>query len=157
MLITASMNRLFGACYSDRLLSRLYGPDGKTPQQVAAMDVPIDDRLWILWRVMGKFDRTGCRECLARMFDRYEQQRMAQALRSDTSLEAPQHCGQTEAEVYITKACVWAAIYASHKGSPCTAADAGRAAIGAAMSVCRQNEEREKQLADLLEFLNRLE
>ena len=75
MLITAKMNRKFGACYSDEKLQELYG-DGKTPEQVATLrdglwaDVSDTDRCWILWRVIATKNKAGMRECLARMLER---------------------------------------------------------------------------------------
>ena len=75
MLITAKMNREFGACYSDEKLQELYG-DGKTPEQVATLrdglwaDVSDRDRCWILWRVLATENKDGMRECLARMLER---------------------------------------------------------------------------------------
>ncbi len=75
MLITAKMNRKFGACYSDDRLAELYG-NGKTPEQVATLtdglwaEVSTADRCWILWRVIATKNKAGMRECLARMLDR---------------------------------------------------------------------------------------
>ncbi len=75
MLITAKMNREFGACYTDERLRKLYG-DGKTPEQVATLrtgawaDVSTADRCWILWRVIATKNKAGMRECLARMVER---------------------------------------------------------------------------------------
>ena len=75
MLITAKMNRDFGACYSDDKLRKLYG-NGKTPKQVATLrdglwaDVSTADRCWILWRVLAIKNPAGMRECLARMVER---------------------------------------------------------------------------------------
>ena len=75
MLITAKMNRKFGACYSDDRLAELYG-NGKTPEQVATLtdglwaEVSTADRCWILWRVIATKNKAGMRECLARMVER---------------------------------------------------------------------------------------
>ena len=75
MLITAKMNREFGACYTDDRLAKLYG-DGKTPSEVATLrtgawaDVSTADRCWILWRVLATENPAGMRECLARMVER---------------------------------------------------------------------------------------
>ena len=75
MIITAKMNREFRACYSDERLKKLYG-DGKTPREVGTLrtgawaDVSDADRCWILWQVIARENKSGMRECLARMLER---------------------------------------------------------------------------------------
>ena len=76
MLITAKMNRNFGACYSDELLAELYGPEGRTTYEVATLRdgkwliVPLCDRIWVLQRVLLRESRPGWLEWLARLTER---------------------------------------------------------------------------------------
>ncbi len=75
IIITAKMNRDFGACYSDDRLAELYG-EGKTPHEVATLktgpwaDVISHDRCWILWRLIAVENKPGMREALSRMLER---------------------------------------------------------------------------------------
>ena len=98
MRITAQMNReLEHLCSGDDdLLAALYGPDGRTPREVAELqagpwaDVKLGYRLWLLWSVLSRENREGCNECLARILERRlpencgaRSQSVAEALRQD--------------------------------------------------------------------------
>ena len=46
--LTRESARAAGACYSDERLAELIPEEGLTPAQVAALDIPADDRRWAL-------------------------------------------------------------------------------------------------------------
>ena len=50
MKITRKQLRLWGACYNDERIAELVPEDGLTPLEVAALDIPVNDRLWVLLR-----------------------------------------------------------------------------------------------------------
>ena len=127
MLITAKMNREFGACYTDDRLAKLYG-DGKTPSEVATLrtgawaDVSTADRCWILWRVLATENPAGMRECLARMVDRVLRPDCDPRIRA--VVEAIRQDAVTE-EIIAAAAAAAIAAYAAARA-------AARAAYGAA-------------------------
>ena len=143
MLITAKMNRKFGACYSDAVLKKLYG-NGKTPEQVATLtdglwaEVSTADRCWILWRVISTKNKAGMRECLARMLGRVlrpdcdrRSRAVIEAIRQDVVTE------EIIAAAYAAEASARDAAYAAYASAyaayaSADAADAARAAARAA-------------------------
>jgi hypothetical protein len=50
MKITREKLRLWGACYNDERIATLVPEAGLTPLEVAALDIPTEDRLWVLLR-----------------------------------------------------------------------------------------------------------
>lgn len=50
MKITRKQLRLWGACYNDERIAELVPEAGLTPLEVAALDIPAEDRLWVLLR-----------------------------------------------------------------------------------------------------------
>ena len=140
MLITAKMNRDFGACYSDDKLRKLYG-NGKTPKQVATLrdglwaDVSTADRCWILWRVLAIKNPAGMRECLARMVERVlpancdpRSRAVVQAIRNDAVTD------EIIAAAYAAWREVEAASSADATDAACAARAAARAAYAAAVA-----------------------
>ena len=167
MLITAKMNREFGACYSDDRLAELYGA-GKTPEQVATLrdgawaDVSDRDRCWILWRVIAIKNPAGMRECLARMVERVLPANCDP--RSRAVVEAIRHDAVTD-EIIAAAYAAWreaaAARAAAARDAASLAYAAARAARDAADAACAAyaadadaGTEMKAQIADILEFLN---
>ena len=161
MLITAKMNRKFGACYSDDRLAELYG-DGKTPEQVATLtdglwaEVSTADRCWILWRVLAIKNPAGMRECLARMVERVlpancdpRSRAVVEAIRQDAVTdEIIAACaGAARAARGAAYEAGRAAVYAAY------AADAAYEACTAAAAAADAGTEMKAQIADILEFL----
>ena len=172
MLITAKMNRKFGACYSDDRLAELYG-NGKTPEQVATLrdglwaDVSDTDRCWILWRVISTKNKAGMRECLARMLERVlpancdpRSRAVIEAIRQDVVTEeiiAAAYAAEASARA-ATAANASAAedAYAARVAYAASLAyAAGRASVYAAYAAdaASENAERRAQISDILEFL----
>ena len=50
MKITRKQLRLWGACYDDAEIASLVPESGLTPMEIAALDIPAGDRLWVLIR-----------------------------------------------------------------------------------------------------------
>ena len=50
MKITRELLRRWGACYDDQRIAELVPEAGLTPLEVAAMDIPVEDRLCVLLR-----------------------------------------------------------------------------------------------------------
>lgn len=50
MKITREQLRLWEACYHDAKIASLVPESGLTPLEVAALDIPVNDRLWVLLR-----------------------------------------------------------------------------------------------------------
>ena len=167
MLITAKMNREFGACYSDEKLQELYG-HGKTPEQVATLrdglwaDVSDTDRCWILWRVIATKNKAGMRECLARIVERVLPANCDP--RSRAVVEAIRHDAVTD-EIIAAAYAAWreaaAARAAAARDAASLAYAAARAAYAAADAACAAyaadadaGTELKAQIADILEFLN---
>jgi hypothetical protein len=50
MKITREQLRQWGACYNDAKIAALVPEDGLTPLELAALDIPVEDRLWVLLR-----------------------------------------------------------------------------------------------------------
>ena len=50
MKITREQLRQWGACYNDERIAELVPEAGLTPLEVAALDIPVNDRLWVLLR-----------------------------------------------------------------------------------------------------------
>ena len=50
MKITREQLRRWGACYTDKKIAELVPEDGLTPLEVAALDIPKKDRMWVLLR-----------------------------------------------------------------------------------------------------------
>jgi hypothetical protein len=50
MKITREQLRLWGACYDDAKIAALVPEAGLTPLEIAALDIPVNDRLWVLLR-----------------------------------------------------------------------------------------------------------
>ena len=136
MLITAKMNRKFGACYSDDRLAELYG-DGKTPEQVATLtdglwaEVSTADRCWILWRVLAIKNPAGMRECLARMVERVLPANCDP--RSRAVVEAIRHDAVTD-EIIAAAYAAWREAAAARAAA---ARDAAYAAYAAARAAAR--------------------
>ena len=161
MLITAKMNRKFGACYSDEKLQELYG-DGKTPEQVATLrdglwaDVSDRDRCWILWRVLATENKDGMRECLARMLERVLPANCDPRIRA--VVEAIRQDAVTDEIIAAASAAASAAYAASlaYAAGRASVYAAGRASVYAAYAAdaASENAEMKAQIADILEFLN---
>ena len=141
MLITAKMNRKFGACYSDAVLKKLYGA-GKTPEQVATLtdglwaEVSTADRCWILWRVIATKNKAGMRECLARMLERVlpdgcdpRSRAVIEAIRQDVVTE--EIIAAADAAAYAARA-AYAAADAAYAAYAAEASDAAADAACAA-------------------------
>ena len=50
MKITREKLRLWGACYDDKRIAELVPEAGLTPLEIVALDIPAEDRLWVLLR-----------------------------------------------------------------------------------------------------------
>ena len=50
MKITREQLRRWGACYDDERIAELVPEAGLTPLEVASLDIPAEDRLWVLLR-----------------------------------------------------------------------------------------------------------
>jgi len=50
MKITREQLRRCGACYTDKKIATLVPEEGLTPLEVAALDIPVEDRMWVLLR-----------------------------------------------------------------------------------------------------------
>ena len=50
MKITREKLRLWGACYDDEQIAALVPEDGLTPLEIAALEIPAEDRMWVLLR-----------------------------------------------------------------------------------------------------------
>lgn len=50
MKITREQLRRWGACYEDEKIATLVSAEGLTPLEIAALDIPEEDRLWVLLR-----------------------------------------------------------------------------------------------------------
>lgn len=50
MKITRKILRQWCACYTDARIAALVPEDGMTPMEIAALDIPAEDRLWVLLR-----------------------------------------------------------------------------------------------------------
>lgn len=50
MKITREQLRTWDACYSDERIAELVPPEGLTPLAVCDLDIPADDRLWVVLR-----------------------------------------------------------------------------------------------------------
>lgn len=48
MKITRKQLRLWGACYDDAKIASIVPDDGMTPLEIAALEIPVEDRLWVL-------------------------------------------------------------------------------------------------------------
>ena len=179
MLITAKMNREFGACYTDDRLAKLYG-DGKTPSEVATLrtgawaDVSTADRCWILWRVISTKNKAGMRECLARMVERVlpancdpRSRAVIEAIRQDAVTDEIIAAARAAASAAYAASLAYAAgrasVYAAYAADAASAADAADAASAACAAACAAYEacaaaadagtEMEAQIADILQFL----
>jgi hypothetical protein len=52
-ILTRESARAAGACYSDARVAELVPPDGLSPEDVAALDIPLEDRVWALTCACG--------------------------------------------------------------------------------------------------------
>ena len=176
MLITAKMNRKFGACYSDAVLKKLYG-NGKTPEQVATLtdglwaDMSDRDRCWILWRVIATKNKDGMRECLARMLERVlpancdpRSRAVVEAIRQDAVTDEIIAAAAAAASAAYAASLAYAAgrasVYAAYAADAASAARAAyaacaaaRAAYEACAAAADAGTEMEAQIADILQFL----
>ena len=50
MKITREKLRLWGACYDDAKIAALVPEAGLTPLEIVALDIPAEDRMWVLLR-----------------------------------------------------------------------------------------------------------
>src|SRR5512137_2140094 len=57
-ILTRQSARNANACYSDEQLAEVIPEEGLTPAGVAALEIPIEDRIWALCRAVGADNRT---------------------------------------------------------------------------------------------------
>ncbi len=163
MRITAKMNREFEACYADELLAELYGPDGRTPDEVATLrdgkwvDVHLAHRVWILQRVLLRLNRPGWLEYLARLTERA----LARVPKPDprsvavvTALRANAVTPEmADAAALAARDATRAARAAAVDAAALAADSADSAAIHAAAAADARDDEWQTQLTDLVSLL----
>jgi hypothetical protein len=120
-MLTRASARAAGACYDDARVAALVPPGGLSPAEVAALDIPLEDRVWALTCACG-LPRTGVVH-FAQMCD-------ARAARSSAAARAAR---SSAARAYVTAATAAAASAASAARSA-TASAAFAASAAAARS-----------------------
>jgi hypothetical protein len=82
-MLTRASARAAGACYSDARVAALVPPGGLSPAEVAALDIPPDDRVWALVSACGA--TREMRGAFARMCEDRAVDFAAAALKSATA------------------------------------------------------------------------
>ena len=178
MKITREQQRLWGACYTDEKIAALVQADGLTPLEIAKLDIPAEDRLWLLLReeiiparelrllacdwAEKACEKTGWTDerslyatAIARRFvaGNATEAELAEA-RSEAYAAT---LGSAQAAQWSAAAAAWStAVSDAAEAAAWSASDAAEAAEEASDAVEAAEEARSAQLADVVQVIERL-
>jgi hypothetical protein len=136
--LTRESARAAGACYSDARVAALVPPEGLAPTEVAALDIPLEDRVWAL--LCGCDVSRDSVVAFARLCEDRAAAFAAAAFAAAAIISADRAVGGGADAAYAA-AVASAAAYAAYTAAECVpraTARAGRtAAFGAAVSAAR--------------------
>jgi hypothetical protein len=150
-MITRASLRAARACYPDARIAELVPAEGLSPAQVAALDIPAEDRHWALRCAAGADEATLRRHacwCARRALARVA----APDPRSVAAIDVAERyaAGEaTQAEMSAAGDAAWDAARAAAGAAWAAARDAALAAARAAVAAA-EAAEREAQIADLV-------
>ena len=159
MKITREQLRRWGACYDDDRIAELVPEAGLTPLEVASLDIPAEDRLWVLLRedIVPACDlrllACGWAEAMCRKSGWNDERslnaiavgrRYAHGEATDDELAAAARSAAESAESWSAWAAAWEAARSAAWSAAWSAAEAEAA-------------DRSEQLADVVRVLKRID